>query len=168
MSDYYFSTKDLSVGYNGKALINDINVELSKGQIMTLIGPNGSGKSTILKSISNHLKTIGGTVYIGGETLAKMSFKGIYKNVPFWSGSHHEFLNGRGYPNQLEAKDLPNESRLLTIIDVYDALTAEDRPYKPPMPPEKAFAILGNMRDDGQIDGHLLEQFIESEAWKKD
>ena len=75
MSDYYFSTKDLSVGYNGKALINDINVELSKGQIMTLIGPNGSGKSTILKSISNHLKTIGGTVYIGGETLAKMSFK---------------------------------------------------------------------------------------------
>ena len=55
MSDYYFSTKDLSVGYNGKALITDINVELNKGQIMTLIGPNGSGKSTILKSISNHL-----------------------------------------------------------------------------------------------------------------
>lgn len=77
MSDYYFSTKDLSVGYNGKALITDVNVELSKGQIMTLIGPNGSGKSTILKSISSHLKTIAGTVYIGGETLDKMSYKDL-------------------------------------------------------------------------------------------
>lgn len=113
-------------------------------------------------------KQVQSHVVYTARMLAKMSFKGIYKNVPFWSGSHHEFLNGRGYPNQLEAKDLPNESRLLTIIDVYDALTAEDRPYKPPMPPEKAFAILGNMRDDGQIDGHLLEQFIESGAWKKD
>jgi HD-GYP domain-containing protein (c-di-GMP phosphodiesterase class II) len=99
--------------------------------------------------------------------LEKMTFKGIYKNVPFWSGSHHEFINGKGYPNHLSGDQLPNESRLLTIIDVYDALTAEDRPYKPPMPAEKAFGILGNMRDDGQIDGELLEKFIASEAWKK-
>ena len=67
----------------------------------------------------------------------------------------------------MSGDQLPNESRLLTIIDVYDALTAEDRPYKPPMPAEKAFGILGNMRDDGQIDGELLEKFIASEAWKK-
>ncbi len=100
--------------------------------------------------------------------LDKMNFKGIYKNVPFWSGSHHEFLNGKGYPNHLSAEDLPNQSRLLTIIDVYDALTAEDRPYKPPMSAEKAFGILENMRDDGQIDGHLLELFRTSEAWKKE
>ena len=100
--------------------------------------------------------------------LDKMHFKGIYKEVPFWSGSHHEFLNGMGYPNKLTADELPDESRLLTIIDVYDALTAEDRPYKPPMPPEKAFEILKSMRDDGQIDGELLNKFIESEAWKKD
>ena len=100
--------------------------------------------------------------------LDKMHFKGIYREVPFWSGSHHEFLNGRGYPNGLTADDLPDQSRLLTIIDVYDALTAEDRPYKPPMPPEKAFGILKSMRDDGQIDGRLLDEFIESEAWKKD
>lgn len=100
--------------------------------------------------------------------LDKMHFKGIYKEVPFWSGSHHEFLNGRGYPKGLTADDLPDQSRLLTIIDVYDALTAEDRPYKPPMPPEKAFEILRSMRDDGQIDGRLLDEFIESGAWKKE
>ena len=100
--------------------------------------------------------------------LEKMVFKGIYKDVPFWSGSHHEFLNGKGYPNHLSADELPFQSRMLTIIDVYDALTAEDRPYKPPMPPEKAFGILKNMRDDGQIDGQLLELFIASNAWKKE
>lgn len=100
--------------------------------------------------------------------LDKMHFKGIYKEVPFWSGSHHEFLNGRGYPKGLTADDLPDQSRLLTIIDVYDALTAEDRPYKPPMPPEKAFEILRSMRDDGQIDGRLLDEFIESGAWNKE
>ncbi len=100
--------------------------------------------------------------------LEKMVFKGIYKDVPFWSGSHHEFLNGNGYPNHLTAAELPFQSRMLTIIDVYDALTAEDRPYKPPMPPEKAFGILKNMRDDGQIDGQLLELFVASNAWKKE
>ena len=98
--------------------------------------------------------------------LEKMNFKGIYKDVPFWSGSHHEFLNGKGYPKGITEKELPRETRLLTIIDVYDALTAEDRPYKPPMPPEKAFGILENMREDGQIDGEILALFRESKAWQ--
>ena len=113
-------------------------------------------------------KQVQSHVVYTARMLDKMSFKGIYKNVPFWSGSHHEFLNGKGYPNHLDESSLPNESRLLTIIDVYDALTAEDRPYKPPMPPEKAFSILESMRDDGQIDGKLLELFKESKAWVRE
>ncbi len=113
-------------------------------------------------------KQVQSHVVYTARMLEKMDFNGIYKKVPFWSGSHHEFLNGKGYPNHLTADELPNESRLLTIIDVYDALTAEDRPYKPPMPSEKAFAILDSMCDDGQVDGHLLELFKESGAWKKD
>ena len=56
MADYYFQMKDLSVGYNGNALIRDINIGINKGEIVTLIGPNGSGKSTILKSITRQLK----------------------------------------------------------------------------------------------------------------
>ncbi len=110
-------------------------------------------------------KQVQSHVVYTARMLDKMTFNGIYKDVPFWSGSHHEFLNGKGYPNHLTADELPNQSRLLTIIDVYDALTAEDRPYKPPMSPEKAFSILESMRDDGQIDGHLLELFKKSEAW---
>ena len=99
--------------------------------------------------------------------LEKMSFGGTYEKVPFWAGSHHEFINGTGYPNKLSGDELPKETRLLTIIDIYDALTAEDRPYKPPMPSDKAFAILEDMAKEGRIDAHILGMFRESGAWKK-
>ncbi len=59
------------------------------------------------------------------------------------------------------------EVRFLTIIDVYDALTAEDRPYKPPMPVEKAFGILDSMAEEGKIDRNILELFKESKAWER-
>ncbi|MCR5590148.1 MAG: GAF domain-containing protein [Lachnospiraceae bacterium] len=99
--------------------------------------------------------------------LEQMSFSGIYEKVPFWAGSHHEFLNGTGYPNHLSGDELPNETRLLTIIDIYDALTAEDRPYKPPMPTEKAFEILEDMAREGKIDAGILALFRESGAWRR-
>ena len=64
MEQFYFRTQRLTVGYDGRPLINDIDIGIEKGEIVTLIGPNGSGKSTILKSITRQLKTIGGRVYI--------------------------------------------------------------------------------------------------------
>ena len=99
--------------------------------------------------------------------LKKMHFEGYYKNVPKWAAGHHEFLDGTGYPDHLKAEDISKEVRLLTIIDVYDALTAEDRPYKPPMPPKKAFSILDSMSDEGKIDKKILQMFKDSGAWKK-
>lgn len=74
-STAYFETHNLSVGYNGRAIIRDINLSLHKGEILTLIGPNGSGKSTILKSITRHLQTLGGVVYIDNESISSMSYK---------------------------------------------------------------------------------------------
>ena len=65
----YFKTEHLSVGYDGQALIRDICIQLEKGKILTLIGPNGAGKSTILKSITRHLQTISGKVYVGQREL---------------------------------------------------------------------------------------------------
>jgi len=77
MADFYFQTKDLSVGYDGKTLIHDISIGIEKGEIVTLIGPNGSGKSTILKSITRQLKTIAGTVHIEKSELRSLSFREI-------------------------------------------------------------------------------------------
>lgn len=75
MADYYLQMQNLSVGYNGTALIHDINIGIDKGEIVTLIGPNGSGKSTILKSITRQLKLIGGKVAFDDRTIHQMSYK---------------------------------------------------------------------------------------------
>ena len=79
--EYFFRTDQLTVGYNGKPLIKDIEIRLDKGQILTLIGPNGSGKSTILKSITKHLKSIYGTVYIDKYSIDDMSNKDMSYQV---------------------------------------------------------------------------------------
>lgn len=71
--EYYFKTEQLSVGYQGKPLIRDIEFALHQGEILTLIGPNGAGKSTILKSIARQLQLIQGVVYIDQREIAKMS-----------------------------------------------------------------------------------------------
>ncbi len=69
---YYFKTKQMSVGYQGQTLIRDIEIELNRGEILTLIGPNGAGKSTILKTIAKQLKLIDGVVYIDRKELAQI------------------------------------------------------------------------------------------------
>ncbi len=67
--EYFFKTENLTVGYNGKPIVNNIDVSIKKGQILSLIGPNGSGKSTILKSITKQLKVIDGVVFLSGSPI---------------------------------------------------------------------------------------------------
>lgn len=77
MGNYYFHLEQLTVGYNGKPLIDNIEVGIQKGEIVTLIGPNGSGKSTILKSITRQLKILGGRVFYEEQNLHQLSYKEI-------------------------------------------------------------------------------------------
>lgn len=81
MEKYFIHTEQMTVGYEGKPLIRDIEISLNRGEILTLIGPNGAGKSTILKSMTKQLKLIGGTVYLGGEIMNRMSGKEIAKRL---------------------------------------------------------------------------------------
>lgn len=71
--EYYFLTKQMSVGYHKQPLIKDIEISLKKGEILTLIGPNGAGKSTVLKSIARQLEIINGVVYLGKDNMTQMS-----------------------------------------------------------------------------------------------
>ena len=99
-----------------------------------------------------------------GKILAKVRFRRQYEKVPLYAATHHEYLNGSGYPDHLKGDQLETETRILTVADVYDALTSADRPYKAPIPRPKAFAILRDMVKDGQLDGRLvdaLEQALE-------
>ncbi|MCM1087422.1 MAG: HD domain-containing protein [Muribaculaceae bacterium] len=96
------------------------------------------------------------------KILSKVRFHKNFAIVPKWAASHHEFLDGSGYPNHLTAEDLELETRILTIADIYDALTATDRPYKKPVPQEQALEILRDMAKEGKIDAKLVEWFIEA------
>ncbi|WP_217272036.1 HD domain-containing phosphohydrolase [Sphingopyxis sp. BSNA05] len=66
---------------------------------------------------------------------------GVMSDMAMIAGSHHERLDGKGYPLGLDERSIAMESRIITVADIYDALTA-DRPYRAAMPPEKAMAIL--------------------------
>ncbi len=77
----YVNIDNLSVGYDGKVLIHDINLQLDKGLILTLIGPNGAGKSTILKTLARHLQALGGAVYIGGQKISAWSAKEMARQM---------------------------------------------------------------------------------------
>ena len=78
---YYFRTEKLSVGYEKKPLIENIDVALEKGEILTLIGPNGAGKSTILKSIARQLTLVGGAIYLDEKNVEKMSGTELSQNM---------------------------------------------------------------------------------------
>lgn len=99
------------------------------------------------------------------KMLSKIKFPKDLMEVPFWAINHHELMDGTGYSRGLKGDEIPVEVRILTIIDIYDALTATDRPYKKGMPPEKAFFILGKMAEEGKLDSDLLSIFENSEAW---
>ena len=99
--------------------------------------------------------------------LSQVQFPDDYANVPTWAASHHELLNATGYTKGLAGNEIPREVRLLTILDIFEALTAKDRPYKPPIPLEKAWKILDSMVREGALDGEMLAEFRESGAWKQ-
>jgi HD-GYP domain-containing protein (c-di-GMP phosphodiesterase class II) len=87
--------------------------------------------------------------------------------IPEIAYAHHERLTGRGYPRQLAQTEIPVQSRAMAIADVFDALTAQDRPYKGAVPLEKSLAILDEEARDGALDRGLLDLFIEAKVFER-
>jgi len=80
---------------------------------------------------------------------------------------HHEKLDGSGYPDGVTGEQLSLETRIMTVCDIFDALTASDRPYKKAMPVEKALQILQWEARDGMLDGDIVDLFVESGVYRK-
>jgi len=89
-----------------------------------------------------------------------------FKQVPAIAGAHHEKLDGSGYPDGKAAAEIPFASKIMTICDIYDALTASDRPYKAAVSTEFALDILHQEAKVGAIDKGLIDVFVESSAYK--
>lgn len=106
-------------------------------------------------------------VVITDKLLSQMKFSDELSHVREWASSHHELLDGSGYPNHLAGAEIPMEVRILTVLDIFDALVADDRPYKPGMPVERALQVLMDMAGkEGKLDQELTGLFIESKCWE--
>jgi HD-GYP domain-containing protein (c-di-GMP phosphodiesterase class II) len=99
------------------------------------------------------------------DFLRKIPWTKHLQSVPDIAHAHHEKLDGTGYPQGLMAAAIPVQSQIMTIADIYDALTASDRPYKPRLPVDRSLAILYQEADLGKLDRHLLELFEQRQVY---
>ncbi|MBS4096680.1 MAG: GAF domain-containing protein [Sulfuricella sp.] len=89
------------------------------------------------------------------------------KRVPEYAGGHHERMDGKGYPNGLTRDQMPVQARVMGIADIFEALTAKDRPYKPGKTLTEALTILGRMKLDNHVDPDLFDVFIREKVYLK-
>jgi HD-GYP domain-containing protein (c-di-GMP phosphodiesterase class II) len=97
--------------------------------------------------------------------LSRIPWGKSLRRVPLIAAAHHERLDGRGYPGRLLADEIPVQSKMMSVADIYDALTASDRPYKKAMPVERALGVLDLNVKDGHLDAELVRLFIDARVW---
>ena len=112
------------------------------------------------KEIENHVAD-------SWKFLKRIPWTDDLSRVPEIAGQHHEKMKGGGYPNGVPAGETPLGSRLMAVADVFDSLTASDRPYKPAIPLERAIQILDSMAAEGDLDPDVVNLFKETKIWEK-
>jgi HD-GYP domain-containing protein (c-di-GMP phosphodiesterase class II) len=111
---------------------------------------------------SEELKIMRAHVSVTWDMLSQLGFPKKYSNVAFYAATHHEALNGEGYPRGLEAPQLPLQSRMIAVADIFEALTAADRPYKTPKTLSESLKIMAFMTKNGHLDRNLVDFFMDS------
>jgi response regulator RpfG family c-di-GMP phosphodiesterase len=122
--------------------------------------PKGSLSEAERKEIEGHVSHT-------FRFLSEIPWTRTLRRIPEIAYGHHEKLDGRGYPRGVPGKEIAVETRMMTISDIYDALTASDRPYKKALPAEKALDILHDEAKRKQVDAPLLGIFVEAAIWKE-
>ena len=126
---------------------------LSEDELENLSIKRGTLNVSDRKIIENHaMMTL--------KMLNELPFSKKLKHVPAYAASHHEKLNGTGYPLKMKGEEISAQARIMAIADIFEALTAKDRPYKGPMMLSQAIKILGFMVKDDHIDGDFVEIFL--------
>lgn len=95
------------------------------------------------------------------KMLEKLPWPKHLQNVPEFAGGHHERMDGKGYPKGLTREQMSVQARIMGIADIFEALTASDRPYKHGMKLSQAVSIMAKMKDEGHIDADLFDVFIQ-------
>ena len=98
--------------------------------------------------------------------LAQIPWTREIKSIPLIARAHHEKLDGSGYPYKLRDPQIPPQTKIMTICDIFDALSAADRPYKKAVPPEHALEILAESVKQGQLDPFLFQLFLDAKIYQ--
>jgi len=101
------------------------------------------------------------------QFLQRIPWTSELQQIPLIAYAHHEKLDGRGYPRQITGEAIPIQTRMMTISDIYDALTAQDRPYKRAVSRDRAIDIMTDEVQDGQLDRDLFTLFIEGKVFQR-
>lgn len=144
-------------------------VVMPDGMIMPLIDDDDMVNVSIRKGTLNEeeRKEIESHVTHSFNFLIQIPWTRDLQGIPNIAYAHHEKLNGRGYPRHLQAAEIPIQAKMMTVSDIFDALTASDRPYKAAVPLARALDILGYEVKDGGLDREILDLFIEKEVYRR-
>jgi HD-GYP domain-containing protein (c-di-GMP phosphodiesterase class II) len=138
----------------------DLQVMLSEEEIYNLCIERGTLTAEERQIINNHM-----TVTI--DMLEGLPFPKQLKRVPEYAGGHHEKMNGTGFPRGLTREQMSIPARMMAVADIFEALTAKDRPYKDPMKISLSLNIMHRMVEDEHIDPDIYELFVKSRVWEK-
>ncbi len=133
---------------------------LTDNEVENLCIRKGTLTNEERKVIENHAT-------MTGKILGELPFPKKLSRVPEYARGHHEKMDGSGYPFGLSGKELPLQARIMAVADIFEALTAKDRPYKKPMPLSMAVRILGFMKKDYHVDPEVHDLFLCSGLFKK-
>lgn len=165
-------------GINGAEFVNDEELQWLDGLKHQTYRDQGTERPWLTDEEYNMLAIRKGTlspeelesmrrhVVMTDKLLSQIQFSGPLSHVREWAAAHHEKLNGTGYPRGLSGDEIPYEARIITILDIFDALVAADRPYKKAKTVEQALKILGFGVKDGELDPELTALFTESRCWE--
>jgi HD-GYP domain-containing protein (c-di-GMP phosphodiesterase class II) len=146
-------------GYRWLDTRGDPRSLLTRDELVALEVPRGSLTAAEVDEIRSH-------VTHSIRFLSRIPWSRDLERVPVLAGAHHERMDGRGYPYGLEGDSIPLSSRIMAVADVYDALTAADRPYKRALGQAEALAILERNARDGHLDARLVEAFVADHCYE--
>ncbi|MDT0604445.1 HD domain-containing phosphohydrolase [Thalassotalea castellviae] len=142
-----------------KVTINGVTQPiLSDDEVLNLITKRGTLNNRERQIINGHMDV---TV----DMLESLPFPKHLKNVPEYACGHHEKMDGTGYPKGLKRNEMSIPARIMAIADVFEALTANDRPYKPPKTLSQTIAIMDRMKENDHLDPDLYDVFIEEKVY---
>ncbi len=133
---------------------------LSENEVYNLTIPRGTLTPEERKVINDH-------IVVTIKMLEELPYPKHLQNVPEFAGGHHETLDGTGYPKGLTKDEMSVQARIMAIADIFEALTARDRPYKKGKTLSQAMRILGFMKNDAHIDADLFEIFVKEKIYMK-